>query len=105
MVDRRAAPNAWSDPRLYVSLLAILLTAGIYFLNGINNKLQTIDATAQRIDRATATQAADIQSLKDRMTSIENRTTGNEKDIRDYSNNASKEFGKLNAAYDQRKGK
>lgn len=117
MADRRApTPSAWSDPRLYVSLLGILLTAGIYLLNAINNKLQAIDAKVQitseavnRMDTANAsrfaTTAADIEALKNARRESDARVQSLADALRDYTTNAAKEFGKLNAAYDQRKGK
>jgi hypothetical protein len=89
--DRRALEQTdpWRDPRLYVSLLAVLLTLCIGVLGFIWAQLAAINATMQTMVVSNSRQGVEIETLKNDMREIKKEVSDQEKRENDYHFNLS----------------
>lgn len=100
--DRRESP--WADPKLWVSVLTVVLTIVLAAFGYIATRLSSIDTAVQAIVISNARQGIEIEALKKRDEEImvlvrETRklVDDNEKTQRDYNFNLSRELTKVQA--------
>lgn len=106
MTDRRASPSPWADPRLWISVMALLLTVALYLLTSIYTKLQSIDVAVQGMVKTNAEQGVKVENLKDDMRDVKGRMSKVESDLKDYNFNIAGRLGALEGGQPvARKGK